>query len=400
MVIDSLDNIKENIQNANQYALGYPVNREHAFKIDYNKLGVVEHSFSATYLNNIASPYYHGAYTIDNIKQIEVKLIEKLAVHFNLINPFGYVTYGGTEANFVALWWHRQYLFKKFNAKPILVCSSNSHYSLKKIANQLDIETISIDADYKDINYNKLEEFLINNTSPIIYCVNFGTTVSGSIEDVNIIKNLLDKYLNDKYKIHGDGAIYGIMMPYIKKDFISIFDYVDTLSFSTHKFLGSFSIAGVVLCKSKYLELVFDIENTRIDYIQNAIDVTSSGSRQGLFSLEIYLLIEEALKTNNNNITNLEALWCECVNRAKNFVVDISQITDDIFYNTGQLSVIIPAPCDELLKLQIGKKYGLMPVGNDKFGIYVLPRSSEDRLKMFIDEYKVILKQDNEYKKR
>ncbi len=399
--IDSktIDQMRLNASEPNNLALGYPVNREHAFKIDLSLLGILDNSMSTTYLNNIASPYYHGEYTTDNIKNIEVMLMKKLGKHFNLPNEFGYVTSGGTEANFACLWWHRNYFLKHFVVKPVLVCSSRSHYSLKKIANQLDIEIININATYSGIDYKNLESILKNINNPVIYSANFGATVDGSIDNVIQIKTLLDKYVPGKYKIHGDGAIYGLFIPYLEiyKNISSIFDLIDTLSFSGHKFLGTYNISGVALGKKSYLADIFSEDDVRIHIIQDAIDITFSGSRQGIFGLELYLLLEKALSISDIDPkkTNLAVLWNECLKKAKNFYSQIATIVGCnnplLHFNSYQLSIIIPAPTNKDKKLYLGKKYGLMPVGDSQYGIYIFPRSSEEKINKFLSDYKNII---------
>lgn len=392
---------RNQVNEANKLALGYPVNREHSFKIDLNLLGLKPNSMSTTYLNNIASPYYHGTYTVDNIKNIEVQLFKLLGKHLQIADgqEFGYVTSGGTEANFASLWWHRNYLMQIHNVKPVLLCSARSHYSLKKIANQLDITIIEIKANYNGLDYIHLESVLKGITDPIIFSANFGATVDGAIDDVVIIKTLLDKYVPKKYKIHGDGAIYGLLIPYLQqfKNLGSVFDIIDTLSISGHKFLGSYSISGMVLTTKTYIDDVFRNKNTKISCVQNAIDITSSGSRQGLFSLELYLLLKKALEPSSQIPTksNLEILWNECLDNANYFYQEISKLVKPkhplLCYNQAQLSVIVPAPVNNEEKLKLGEKYGLMPVGDSQLGIYVFPRSTRAKLDSFLADYKTLI---------
>lgn len=41
----------------------------------------------------------------------EREVIQILGKHFNIREPCGYVTNGGTEGNMSALWWHQKYLY-------------------------------------------------------------------------------------------------------------------------------------------------------------------------------------------------------------------------------------------------------------------------------------------------
>jgi glutamate/tyrosine decarboxylase-like PLP-dependent enzyme len=393
-LVDKFKSYLERAVDANKYALGYPVNREHAFKIDLSLLGILDNSLATTYLNNIASPYSHGKYTSDNLKELEVELIKNLANHFNLSEDesFGYVTYGGTEANFASLWWHRNFLEKQTGVRPIVMTSSRSHYWVKKAADQLGMELVTIDADYSGIHYEHIENIIKYINQPIIFSANFGATTDGSIDDIFRIHSILSKR-SIPFKIHGDGAIYGPVIPYLKqyKLINCIFDYIDTLVFSGHKLLGSYSICGVVLTKRSYIKQVFNEESKKISFL-DVIDITVSGSRQGFFVAELYLLISEALSIENNQ-TKLQILWTKCVEVAEWFYNELSNIIPQshIHYNQGQLSIILPAPSKQSNKDFLGKKYGLMSIDDDKFGIYIFPRSTKTKLNMFIDDYRKLI---------
>lgn len=376
-------------------ALGYPVNRKHTFKINLRQLGLIKNSFASCFLNNIGSPYSHGKYISDNVKEIEIELINLLASHLNLPidNSFGYVTNGGTEANFTSIWWHREFLYKKFNCMPVIITSSKSHYSVNKIANQLQLKLVQIPEKVGAVDLQKLEQILKEISSPVIFWANIGTTVEGIIDDIVEINNLLKKYLNTKYKIHGDGALYGLVIPYLLhfNEINCIFDYIDTLSISGHKLLGSYFTSGIVLCKKSYIHKVIATNERAIYYLQDIDDVTFSGSRSGFLAIELYLLLVEALKKTINGKTNLEVMWNKCVIRANWFYSQIIKIIDknnpNLVFHNYQLNIVLPAPEDYAIKDLLAEKYKLMAVGDNQLGICVLPRSTTPKLKQFLSDY-------------
>ncbi|HLX52450.1 MAG TPA: pyridoxal-dependent decarboxylase, partial [Aquella sp.] len=315
---------------------------------------------------------------------------------FNLedTNHFGYITYGGTEANLAGIWWHRKSLIKKHSEPVTLMCSKYSHYSLRKIADILQLDFVQIEANEYKINLSDLETKIRNVATPVIFVTNFGNTVYGAIDDIAQIHALFRKYKKDQFKIHGDGAIYGLLVPYMPeyKNISSIFDYIDTISFSGHKFLGCYSISGAILTRRDYLQKVFNEDNINIGYIQKAIDVTISGSRQGFYVAELYLLICEAFKYEKQQ-QKLEKLWLNCLALANWFYLQLVDLLISMGYEkqsviNNQLRLVIPAPSSKDKTDYLGQKYGLMPIGNTQLGIYVFPKVTKDHLENFLHDYR------------
>lgn len=366
--------------------LGYPSNRQYAFNINPELFGFKNGTLATTHLNNIASPF--STINITNSKEFEIELINKLSIFFNFNDAFGYVTGGGTEGNFAAIWWHRNYLRKTYNVNPVLVCSDASHYSLFKIADQLNIEITIVKSHKGVIDLDFFESAILKLKKPIIMVCTVGSSIYGGIDNIIEIKKLLDTYKNNQFKLHADGAIYGVVVPYLHpfKTLNSIFDLIDSLSFSGHKFLGALSVSGCVLTAKKYIDSLFN--NNEISYIHNALDVTVTGSRSGLAVIELFSLLDKALQKTIEGNTLLYNTWHDCVRLTEWFYQQVLAIVEDenlVNYNKGQLAIVIPKPRNNQKMLY--QKYGLMPVG-ECFGIYVFPRITQNKLQLFLDEYK------------
>ncbi|KAL8537350.1 hypothetical protein ACS0TY_012484 [Phlomoides rotata] len=54
---------------------------------------------------------------------------------------------------------------------------------------------------------------------PVIINVNIGTTVKGAVDDLDLVIQTLEEcgYSHDRFYIHCDGALFGLMMPFVKK---------------------------------------------------------------------------------------------------------------------------------------------------------------------------------------
>lgn len=69
-------------------------------------------------------------------------------------------------------------------------------------------------------------------------------------------------YTEDRFFIHCDGALFGLMIPFVKEASMVTFKKpIGAISVSGHKFVGSPVPCGVVMTKLKYvMALSSDIE--------------------------------------------------------------------------------------------------------------------------------------------
>jgi len=198
------------------------------------------------HVNNVGDPFQHGNLTM-NSKWLERAVLDYYAALWNARWPhdeddpesyWGYITsMGSTEANLYALWNARDYLSGKalredfdeydpshllyrspkpetYNPKaytPVLFHSSDTHYSIIKVALVLGIQTFHSIArqQYGDVHnplhpgrpwpsevpstetgetdlgaLARLVEFFAAEGYPILICLNYGTTFKGAYDDV------------------------------------------------------------------------------------------------------------------------------------------------------------------------------------------------------------------------
>ena len=382
--------------------------------LDLTSLGILDHKPASTYLNNVGSPFESNP-TAHNSKKIESLLIEKLAYFFKELPSklFGYVTTGGTEGNLAALWWHREYLtkhnvdIKKINQieylanqqnkppiPPLLICSDQSHYSIFKSTNILGY-SVQIATSFKTtgINISKLKEILVKNLHQgqklITIIVNVGTTKEGCIDDLVAIKYLCEQLLSMglKYTIHADAAIYGVLLPVIEKlKNLRIFDFVDTLSISGHKFLGSFSVCGVVLTKKDLITTAFANNKINIPYIGNIKDVAISGSRSGFAAIELYTILE-VLDAFKDPKDKLKKIYQQCEINASYFYCKLKNIVRDHQIFKNYLTIGFPKPLNPLKAKHLERKYSLMSVSANQFVAKIFPQVTMSLIHEFINEY-------------
>lgn len=133
-----------------------------------------------------------------------------------------------------------------------------------------------------EINYDLLKEALERNSDmPAILNVNIGTTFRGAIDNLDRILEILAEtgYTEDRFYIHCDGALFGIMLPFLERDDaikLSFKKPISSISVSGHKFLGSPAPCGVLMTRRNLIRVLA----TDVKYL-NTIDATIMGSRDG-----------------------------------------------------------------------------------------------------------------------
>lgn len=209
----------------------------------------------------------------------------------------GYVASGGTEANMQAIWVYRNYFMQEFGAKPdeiCILCSADSHYSMSKAANVLQVEKISIPVRENDrvIDANALRDQVLQLQQArkryFIVVANMMTTMFGSVDDVNLYTNVLDE-LRCTYRVHVDGAYGGFFYPFSEKnnqlDFAN--PKVTSVTLDAHKMAQAPYGTGIFLARKGFIEYA----NTKdASYIEGE-DYTLIGSRSGANAVAIWMIL-------------------------------------------------------------------------------------------------------------
>lgn len=279
LIINAKESSKK-YEEKKQTMFGYPSNMiENDFIEEYLK----NIDLHLPLLNNCGEMYNDKEnkcnYAMDS-KEYEFKIIKLFCENFNLsIKKYvGYVTTGGTEGNFYGI---RQGIEKFPNG--IVYYSKAAHYSIdkylnlsngKKIFESIIIQTNNDGTIDCDVLLNIIEKNWNLRKKPAILILTWGTTVYGSVDNVEYIINELKKK-QIPYYVHLDAAFYGGIpknqkkAPSIKK--ISKLN-IDSLSVSLHKYIGCSLVGGIVLRRK------IKQKNNYISYIEQE-DSTFLGSR-------------------------------------------------------------------------------------------------------------------------
>ncbi|KXZ55245.1 hypothetical protein GPECTOR_3g385 [Gonium pectorale] len=267
---EMIGNYMKKLSERTHHHMGYPYNLE----FDYGLLEGLN-KFS---INNLGDPFIESNYGVHS-REFEVGVLNWFARLWEIDEDeyWGYITTCGTEGNL-----HGIYVGRENFPDGVLYASAESHYSVFKAARMYRMPAEKIPAlETGEINYDDLKAALIaNQGKPAVLNVNIGTTVKGAVDDLDRILEILKEtgYTEDRFFIHCDGALFGMMMPFLSRDapMVTFRKPIGSVSVSGHKFVGAPVPCGVVITRFKYVMAL----SSDVEYL-NSRDATIMGSRNG-----------------------------------------------------------------------------------------------------------------------
>ncbi|TKY59543.1 Serine decarboxylase [Spatholobus suberectus] len=225
---------RKSLTERTNYHLGYPYNLD----FDYGALSQLQH-FS---INNLGDPFIESNYGVHS-RQFEVGVLDWFAQLWELEKDeyWGYITNCGTEGNL-----HGILVGREVFPDGILYASQESHYSVFKAARMYRMER---------------------------------TTVKGAVDDLDMVIKKLEEagFSHDRFYIHCDGALFGLMLPFVKRaPKISFKKPIGSVSVSGHKFVGCPMPCGVQITRLEHVKAL----SRNVEYLASR-DATIIGSRNG-----------------------------------------------------------------------------------------------------------------------
>lgn len=347
----------------------------------------------------ISNPNHIGVHTFEDHKMEDIfsgtQALESELIRVMAENMFhgeekaqdGYVAAGGTEANIQALWIYRNYFLREKGAsidEIAVVYSADSHYSMPKGANVLNLKSIILDVDFdsrqivQEDLITKINAALSNGIKYFIVNVNMSTTMFGSVDDIDRISTFFDeKELT--YKLHVDGAFGGFIYPFTKPD--SPFGFhnpaISSITVDAHKMLQAPYGTGVFLCRKGLMEYT---RTEEASYVQG-LDFTLSGSRSGANAVSVWMIMmahgPEGLKVRMQNLAD----------KAHSLKEELEEIGVEAFHQDGINIVTIK---NEYIKSGIAKKYRLVSDNYAKeakwWKIVVMKHVTQGTLDQFVED--------------
>lgn len=211
----------------------------------------------------------------------------------------GYIASGGTEANLEAIWIYRNYFMHEHKAsinEIAILCSSDSHYSMDKAANLLNIELykVSTNDETREVEATQLTETIRkakkDGVNYFIVVANMMTTMFGSADDIEIFTSIL---INEgvEFRLHIDAAYGGFFYPFANKDNQTNFanPYVTSITMDAHKMAQAPYGTGIFLIRKGYMSYASTREAS---YVEGE-DCTIIGSRSGANAVAVWMILSK-----------------------------------------------------------------------------------------------------------
>ncbi|KAL1198781.1 Serine decarboxylase [Cardamine amara subsp. amara] len=343
--------------------LGYPYNLD----FDYGALGQLQH-FS---INNLGDPFIESNYGVHS-RPFEVGVLDWFARLWEIERDdyWGYITNCGTEGNL-----HGILVGREMFPDGILYASRESHYSVFKAARmyRMDCEKvdtlISGEIDCDDFR----KKLLVNKDKPAILNVNIGTTVKGAVDDLDLVIKTLEEcgFSHDRFYIHCDGALFGLMMPFVKRAPKVTFNKpIGSVSVSGHKFVGCPMPCGVQITRMEHIKVL----SNNVEYLASR-DATIMGSRNGHAPLFLWYTL------NRKGYKGFQKEVQKCLRNAHYLKDRLREAGISAMLNELSSTVVFERPKDE----EFVRRWQLACQG-DIAHVVVMPSVTIDKLDTFLED--------------
>jgi histidine decarboxylase len=340
--------------------VGYPCTAD----FDYSPL----YRFLGFPINNVGDPFLPSNYHL-NTHEYEREVLEFFRKLFRAPSDgfWGYVTNGGTEGNMYGI-----YLGREMLPDGMVYCSEDTHYSVSKILRLLHVRNLTIKSlSDGRIDLDDLRETLrIHRDVPPIIFANVGTTVKGAVDDLKGIHKILKDLAIQRYYIHADAALSGMILPFV--DDPQPFDFgagIDSISVSGHKMIGCPFPCGIALAKKSNV----DRTARSIEYI-GTLDTTLVGSRNGYAPLFLWYAIRAY------GVEGFRKRVRRCIEVAEHAVAQLRATGRDAWRHVNSVTAVFPRPSMKV----IGKWQ--LAVHNEWAHIIAMPHVTEEMVDRVVQD--------------
>ena len=386
--------LQDNVNFSKDTSLGYPASKLDSKVFNDDAPFLKDAPILQTY---VANPNNIGCHTFgtsekafNGTHEIEREVLRVIAVDIFKAEPNafdGYISPGGTEANIQAIWMFRNYYMNNYDAKAdeiAIVASEDTHYSIPKAANLLQLDWLKIPVDFntRAIDKVQLEQIILNannNGKKYFLAVsNMGTTMFGSVDNPEDYIAVFEK-LDLHYKLHIDGAYGGFVYPFSNQQSVINFSNpkISSITIDAHKMLQAPYGTGVFICRKGYIENVLTKE---AEYVEG-MDLTLCGSRSGANAVAVWMIL----------FTYGPNGWFEKVSvlqmRTQFLCNQLDAMQIQYFREPFMNIVTIKA---EYIPIKVAEKYGLVPQQHDEnnqwYKIVLMDHVEVEHLTTFIED--------------
>lgn len=322
--------------------LGYPFDQNTGLSEFYRWLA--ETKLGDITLINVGDPYKTD-WDMLNADYFEAQSIDFLARAYGFGDDhWGVISNGGTDGNMHGVYFGRKTLAAASDIAPVLYVSEEAHYSVKKLGDIQNIETITIAAEKSgEMNIDDFAKKL-RPDRPALVAVAIGGTFKGAIDNQSRIDEVIRAVNPPAVYRHLDAALFGGYLPFLDDPRArGILDAsemnFDSISVSGHKFLSLNEPAGVFICRRHALECV---HSNPVPYLRGVIP-TISCSRSGFDALKLYWRLHcvgaDGLKRQANHCLEMAQLMLEAL-RKRSVGAWKNEFSNTVFFERPAAEVV------------------------------------------------------------
>lgn len=241
-----------------------------------------------------SEPFFTGTQDIER-EVIDICAVDILKADRDQYD--GYVASGGTEANIQALWIYRNYFQQEHKAaldEMVVLCTSDTHYSMNKGGNLLmiDVQRIQVDEVSRSISQSEVAHAIDTlqgqGKKYFIIVANMMTTMFGSVDDVSVYTDVLVEK-GCIFKLHVDGAYGGFYYPFTQDDVPMNFknEHISSVTLDAHKMAQAPYGTGIFLIRKGMIQYA----NTQEASYVEGEDFTLIGSRSGANAVAVWMIL-------------------------------------------------------------------------------------------------------------
>lgn len=375
-----LDALAEEIHRRRATAIGYPNNQNtdlEEFYRWYEKSKLYEVA-----LNNVGDPRLPSLFAL-NTHQLENEVIDFFAplYGFSLEDCWGMVTNSGTDGNMHGMYFGVKTLQHANKALPVCYVSEEAHYSIKRLADLMNLELCLIKTDRS--GRMMVEEFdkALDPSRSALVVVAMGTTFKGAIDDRAAINAVVRERKPVGVYVHLDAALFGGYLPFTThRELVDrkLADF-DSVAVSGHKFFGCDEPMGFFLTTKA---TVTRTNPFNVTYLNESVP-TISCSRNALTVLKFWWKVQKTGKA------GFEEQAQAILAMAQYLKGQFDKLGHEAWRDEHSNTVYFHRPSEEIMK-----KYELAPDYDDRLGgalahIVVMQHVTVELIDRFIEEVRV-----------
>ncbi len=305
----------------------------------------------------------------------------------------GYIASGGTEANMQAIWMYRNYFQSKFKAKYseiAVICSTDSHYSMAKGSNILNISIYKVDVDFetreisRDSVLKAIRQAKSEGINYFVIVANMMTTMFGSVDSIEVYVDAVQEE-NVEFKLHIDAAFGGFYYPFSKGE-NNLINFqnpiISSITLDAHKMAQAPYGTGIFLARKN---LIHYTTTQEASYVEGE-DCTLVGSRSGANAIAIWMI----LSTYGPNG------WSEKIfilQKRTDYLCDQLRALKVQFYRHTSSNIVTMK--EQYISKEIATEFGLIPDNHHNpkwYKIVVMDHVTLEKLNPFLEKLKEQLK--------